>query len=90
MEKLAGRLLVVTVLIIVVAAVYIFNLHNDLAKAQETVAIATQNRDEFRHRLDEVQRSANTSTAALNTCNAQLKDAQTQLDATKKPARRKS
>jgi hypothetical protein len=89
MEKLAGRLLAVAVLVILVLGVYVFNLRNELQKAQATTALATQNRDDFRHQLAEAQKSANTSVGALNTCNAQLKDAQAQLDATKHTGARK-
>ena len=81
MEKLAGRLVVVAVLIIVGLGIYVFNLQNKLESAQTTMAQAIQNRDDFRKKLDAANKNANSATAALNTCNASLKDAQDQLAA---------
>ena len=80
MEKLAIRLVVVAALIIVGLGIYAFNLRNALAQAQTNMAAAMQNRDEFRHRLDDVTKAANANALANTTCAADLKDAQAQLD----------
>lgn len=81
MEKLAGRLLVITLIVIVGLGVYIMNLKKEAEAAQATTASAIQNRDDFRKRLDGANKSAADATASLNTCNASLKDAQDQLAA---------
>jgi len=89
MEKLAGRLVVVTIFIIVILGIYIFQLRGGLAKSQANAAAAMQNRDEFRHKLDDLTKSSNANTAALNTCTAALKDAQTQLEASTSKGRKR-
>jgi uncharacterized protein HemX len=81
MEKLAGRLLVITLIIIVGLGVHVFNLQTKVEKAQATAAQAIQNRDDFRKKSDEANKAANAAQVALNTCNASLKDAEEQLAA---------
>jgi hypothetical protein len=81
MEKLAGRLLIITLIVIVGLGVYVFNLQKKLEAAQATTAGAIQNRDDFRKKLDGANKSVAEATASLNTCTASLKDAQDQLAA---------
>ena len=81
MEKLAGRLLVISLIVIVGLGAYVFNMRNKLAAAQATTASAIQNRDDFRKKFDDANKGAGAAMAAANTCNAALKDAQEQLAA---------
>lgn len=87
MEKLAGRLVVIAVIIIVGLGIYAFNLQHKLEAAHATAASAIQNRDDFRKKLDEANKAAYAANGALSTCNASLKDAQEQLAA--KPGKRR-
>ncbi|TAL00404.1 MAG: hypothetical protein EPO08_13790 [Rhodospirillaceae bacterium] len=84
MEKLATRLVVVAVLVIAALGVYVFNLRESLDQANTTIALATQNRDDFRHKLEALTKTTGAAVVALNTCTTQLKDDQAKLDAATK------
>jgi multidrug resistance efflux pump len=90
MERFAGPFMGVAFIAVLGLAIYSYMLREDLAKAKAAVVAVEQNRDSFKQKLDDLGKTNAARGAALDTCNAQLKDAQAQLEAaSKKPARRR-
>jgi hypothetical protein len=90
MERAAGPIIGVCVMLVLGLGLYSWSLHSSLSSAEARLALVTKNADTSTTNAETFKTQVTAQTAALDSCKSELQEANNRADAAQQSAQSKS